>query len=72
MIQGNNDYFCKSLIKYKVIMEETKHTSFDKNLYGLTTLIECGTTKFKSQGSGFYYNLSSTYKCNFLGADNKQ
>ena len=22
--------------------------------------------------SGFFYDLSSTYKCNFLGADNKQ
>ena len=21
---------------------------------------------------GFFYDLSSTYKCNFLGADNKQ
>ena len=33
-----------------------ENISFDKDLYGLTTLIECGTTKFKSQGSGFYYN----------------
>ena len=32
-----------------------ENISFDKDLYGLTTLIECGTTKFKSQGSGFYY-----------------
>lgn len=67
MIQGNKDYFCKSLIKYKVIMEETKHTSFDKNLYGLTTLIECGTTKFKSQGSGFYYNEMSPMDPNVKG-----
>lgn len=67
MIQGNNDYFCKSLIKYKVIMKETKHTSFDKNLYGLTTLIESGTTKFKSQGSGFYYNEMSPMDPNVNG-----
>lgn len=33
-----------------------ENISFDKNLYGLTTLIECGTAQFKSQGSGFYYN----------------
>lgn len=33
-----------------------ENISFDKDLYGLTTLIECDTTKFKSRGSGFYYN----------------
>lgn len=30
--------------------------SFDKDLFGITTLIECGINSFKSQGSGFYYN----------------
>lgn len=35
-------------------MEE--NISFDTDLYGLTTLIECGSAQFKSQGSGFYYN----------------
>ena len=30
--------------------------SFDKDLFGITTLSECGINSFKSQGSGFYYN----------------
>ena len=27
---------------------------------------------FKAKDKRYKYNLSSTYKCNFLGADNKQ
>ena len=48
-------------------MEETKNISFDKDLYGLTTLIECGTAQFKSQGSGFYYNEMSPKDPNVNG-----
>ena len=44
-----------------------ENISFDKDLYGLTTLIECGTTKFKSQGSGFYYNEISPKDSNVDG-----
>lgn len=35
------------------------NNKFDNALYGLTTLIECGSKQFKSQGSGFYYNVMS-------------
>lgn len=42
--------------------------SFDKNLYGLTTLIECGIAQLKSQGSGFYYNDISPKDPNISGA----
>ena len=28
--------------------------------------------EMKCMGIGLYIHLSSTYKCNFLGADNKQ
>lgn len=44
-----------------------ENISFDKNLYGLTTLIECGTAQFKSQGSGFYYNEISPKDPNIDG-----
>lgn len=42
-------------------------TSFDKDLFGITTLIECGTESFKSQGSGFYYNELSPQDPNIKG-----
>lgn len=42
-------------------------TSFDKDLFGITTLIECGTGSFKSQGSGFYYNELSPKDPNIKG-----
>lgn len=35
------------------------NNKFDNALYGLTTLIECGSKQFESQGSGFYYNVMS-------------
>ena len=44
-----------------------ENISFDKDLYGLTTLIECGTAQFKSQGSGFYYNEISPKDPNIDG-----
>ena len=33
-------------------------------------ILICGKCRGKQKYKG--YNLSSTYKCNFLGADNKQ
>lgn len=41
--------------------------NFNNALYGLTTLIECGTTQFKSQGSGFYYNVITPKDPNIEG-----
>lgn len=40
---------------------------FNSALYGLITLIECGTTQFKSQGSGFYYNVMTPKDPNIEG-----
>lgn len=48
-------------------MNGTRNFTFDRDLYGLTTLIECGTTQFKSQGSGFYYNVMSPKDPNIDG-----
>ena len=48
-------------------MKGTRNFTFDRELYGLTTLIECGTAQFKSQGSGFYYNVMSPKDPNIDG-----
>lgn len=52
---------------YFVTLQKKMDNKFNNALYGLTTLIECGTTQFKSQGSGFYYNVMTPKDPNIEG-----
>jgi hypothetical protein len=49
-------------------MDKQKTPTFDSQLFGMTTIIECGINNaIKSQGSGFFYNKISPVDPNIKG-----
>ena len=58
-------------ISIKIITQEDVAAIFDSHADRLFEIVEDAFLK-ASKGEVLFPDLSSTYKCNFLGADNKQ
>ena len=62
--------FCINLSVYAILNKRRNLTTITNN--NLSRIEENNKTPYQGACLNLIYNLSSTYKCNFLGADNKQ